>query len=286
LGLINYQVKLLLDAYRAGTRMDRVLMIGRQSLFLHPSELRELRKTCPQALPNYQWGEYADRFFKECLKVAEVNTLDYSAYEGADLLHDLNQPIRDHLQGKFDVVVEAGSLEHVFNFPIAIANLMRMTRVGGMVSVSTPSNNLCGHGFYQFSPELIFRVFTPKNGFKLGPVFALKARYPGVELIPISDVFELMDPADAGARIGLVTKAPVLLLFHARKVADVPLFVEPPMQSDYAAAWFSPQGPAVAGMPCWISKLPFYSSLRVRWKGRKQAREFSLKNGRAFRRAS
>lgn len=272
---------MLLDAHRSGTPMDHLLMIGHQSLFLHASELRQLRKLCPRALANYKWGEYADRFVRECLGVREVTTLDYSAYEGADILHDLNQAVGDELRNRFDVVVEAGSLEHIFNFPVAIGNLMAMTRLGGIASVSTASNNFCGHGFYQFSPELIFRVFTPENGFELGKVFALEARYPGVELVPMGKVFEVSDPIKVGNRVGLMSKHPVMLLFHARKLADVPLFTRAPLQSDYCAAWRSHPTPART-MPPWITGLPFYSSLRNRWTGQKQARAFSFRNRRVF----
>lgn len=296
MGIIYRQAKMLLDARRAGVVMDRIVTIGRQSLFLHPAELRLIRRICPGALTDYKWAEYADRFFKECLSVSEVNTLDYSAYEGANLLFDLNRPIREELRGGFDVVVEAGSLEHIFNFPVAVANLMQMTRVGGTIFASTVSNNLCGHGFYQFSPELIFRVFSRENGFELGTVLALEARYPGIELTPISHAFEVADPASVGARVGLMTKRPVMLLFEARKKSESPLFVNSPMQSDYAAAWLSADKPAAPQVLSWIRNLPLYSAFRLylreipflrlvknRLTGQRQVDQFSLKNRRTFR---
>ena len=283
---------MLLNAHLSGMPMDHLLMIGHQSLFLHPSELQAVRKVSPGALPGYKWGEYADRFFTECLGVSEVNTLDYSSYEGADILHDLCQPIPGDLKARFDVVVEAGTLEHVFNFPVAIANLMQMTKVGGFIFASTVSNNLCGHGFYQFSPELIFRVFSTENGFQLGKVLALEARYPGVELVPINDAYEVMDPARVGSRIGLVTEHPILLLFEAQRTAEVTIFSKPPLQSDYVVAWDSTVKPPGSRMPQWIRNLSFYRSLRNRlissplqnWLvGRQQTRECSLSNRRFFR---
>jgi hypothetical protein len=295
MGIIYRQAKMLLDARKSGVPMNRLLMIGHQALLLYPSELSAIRKICPGALADYKWGEYADRFFPECLGVSEMNVLDHSPYEGADLLHDLNLPVPDDLKSRFDVVIEAGSLEHVFNFPIAIANLMQMTRVGGSIFASTVSNNLCGHGFYQFSPELIFRVFTVENGFKLGRVLALEARYPGIELAPISKAFEVADPASIGGRVGLMTNRPIMLLFHARKTADTQLFAKSPMQSDYVAAWASSSKPAAPRMPEWIRSLPFYSSLRLwlcetsvvhrfrNWRmGQRQLQQYSLKNKRLF----
>ena len=64
-------------------------------------------------------------------------------------------------------MLDSGSLEHVFNFPIAIANCMALTEVGGHFVAITPANNWCGHGFYQFSPELFYRVLCAENGFRV-----------------------------------------------------------------------------------------------------------------------
>lgn len=287
---------MLLDASRAGLPMDKVLTIGRQALFLHPSELRQIRKVCPGALPNYRWGEYADRFFAECLHAREIKSLDYSSYEGADVLHDLNKPIPDSWYGKYDVVIEAGTLEHIFNFPVAVANLMKMTVVGGTMFFSMVANNLCGHGFYQFSPELVFRVFSPENGFRIGKVFAAEAEYPGVELTPASDLFEVVDPAEVRERVGLLTRRPVILFFDSVKIADKPLFSASPIQSDYAAAW-TKAGPAevsigrrwlkgirgYSSFRSWLANSGIVRSFRRRLIGRRQERQFSLMNKRFFR---
>jgi len=283
MGIIYRQAKMLLDAHRVGVPMNRLLMIGHQNLFLHPSELREIRSVCRGALADYKWAEYADRFFIECLGVSEVNTLDYSSYEGADLLYDLNQPIPDELKGRFDTIVEAGSLEHVFNFPVAMANLMQMTKVGGTIFACTVSNNLCGHGFYQFSPELIYRVFTVENGFELGKVLALEARYPSIERTSISNAYEVADPALVHSRVGLMTKRPIMLLFDAHKTAERPLFAKTPMQSDYASAWTSNDKPPRSRIPPWVRSLPFYTPFRNWLSAQRQLRQFSLKNNRLFR---
>lgn len=294
MGIIYHQAKMLLDA-RSHLPMKRVLMIGHLALCLHPSELQAVRKVCPPgALANYKWGEYADRFFTECLGVSDVSSLDCSPYEGATIIHDLSQPIPSELKGKFDVVVEGGTLEHVFNFPIAIANLMQMTRVGGSIFALTVANNLCGHGFYQFSPEIIFRVFTAENGFNLGKVLALCPRFPGIELVPIRHVFEVADPARVGGRVGLLTGRPIVLCFDARRTADLPIFANSPMQSDYAAAWAGRT--RESSLPRWITNLAFYPFLRA-WlsetscfqsfrywlMGQLQRRECSLNNKRLYK---
>ena len=70
-----------------------------------------------------------------------------------------------HLKNKYTLVIDGGCLEHIFNFPVAIKNCMEMLQEGGHFIGITPANNLMGHGFYQFSPELYFRIFSKENGF-------------------------------------------------------------------------------------------------------------------------
>ena len=151
-------------------------------------------------LDGYRFGEYADRFWRDILGVRDLSTIDNSDYEGASIVHDLNRPVPPELWEGFDAVVEAGSLEHIFNFPVAIANLMKMVRVGGTIFLTTVANNLCGHGFYQFSPELIYRVFSPENGFDNTSVVFLEAGSPSVELVPITRSYEVADPKIVGCQ--------------------------------------------------------------------------------------
>jgi len=283
MGMIYRQARMLVDAQRSGVQLRNLLMIGRQVLFLHPSESRALRKVCPGALAQYKWAEYADRFLRDCLGATDVSALDYSDYEGASILHDLSQPISSDLKGQFDAVIEAGTLEHIFNFPTAVANLMQMVRVGGLLSVSTVTNNLCGHGFYQFSPELIFRIFSPDNGFEIGKVLALEARYPDIELAPMSDAYEVLDPASVGQRGGLVSRGPVMLFFEAKKTADLPLFTKSPLQSDYVAEW---QSRTKQRVPQWAKELPLYYTFRNWLKGHLRLRQYSFGNQQFYRKVS
>src|SRR5262249_50656134 len=105
--------------------------------------------------------------FRDVLKFDVVESIDFSNNEGATIVHDLGQPLPTDLHARFDLAVDGGTLEHVFNFPVAIANLMRLVKVGGIAYTNGPCNNLCGHGFYQFSPELMYRVFSASNGFEI-----------------------------------------------------------------------------------------------------------------------
>jgi hypothetical protein len=91
-----------------------------------------------------------------------------------------------------------------------------------------PTTNISfGHGFYQFSPELFFRIFSIHNGF-VTRVFLFEDRVGG-------QWFEVRDPAEMQQRGTLINRRPTYLLVMARKTANA-LFVTP-QQSDYQAKW-------------------------------------------------
>ena len=146
-----------------------MLTIGRQNLFLHPRDTVALLDAfgLPASVgaTARPFGTYADGFLQQALGVRRLESMDASGYEDATLIHDLNRPVPADLHQRFDAIVDGGTLEHIFNVPVALSNLMRMTKVGGLVLLANPANNLCGHGFFQFSPELMFRTFSARHGF-------------------------------------------------------------------------------------------------------------------------
>ena len=100
----------------------------------------------------------------------------------------------------------------------ALSNLMRMTRTGGTLFLSTPANNLCGYGFYQFSPELMFRIFSPVNGFDPPRVTLLEGILPAFELTPVRRVYDVADPSAVRCRVGLRSRNPAMMAVQARRL--------------------------------------------------------------------
>jgi hypothetical protein len=84
----------------------------------------------------------------------EVVTLDVSAYEGADYVVDLNYPVTPDLIDRFGLIIDGGTLEHVFDIRRCLINTVEMLRTGGRVVHLTPANNHFNHGFVQVSPTL------------------------------------------------------------------------------------------------------------------------------------
>ena len=298
MGIGFNDARLMFNARLAGASFDQVCTVGRQILRLHPEELAFFRNAC--AKPNsdtmlfsdYDFEtSYAEGFFYDCLDAKSVSAIDYSDYEGANIVHDLNLPITSELNNRFDVVVDGGTLEHIFNFPVAIANLMKMVRVGGRLFMTSPANNLCGHGMYQFSPELMFRVFSNENGFEIVHVQLLEARFPSVELTRSRRLYEVSDPEKVRSRVSFVSKHPVMMMVEAKKIGSLPLFIKPPLQSDYVTKW--KDNAAMDVRPSRAVQLknalkPIFHllppALRRRINGYRQLMDYSLKNKRHFHR--
>lgn len=237
MGVDAASLRFLMLAAQTGVRFERTLMLGRQNLHCAPWEidlaLSDLGRSCTDRDALSASMPYAESLFG-WLGAHQVDSMDASDYESATIVHSLNEPIPPELANQFTLVFDGGTLEHVFDVRVAWANAMELVAPGGhLISVTTANNHL-GHGFYQFSPELIFRVFSAENGFELEGVFLYEQTSKGSDR---SEVFEVRDPAELGRRVILVNSHSTLMLIRARKTAAVKPFEAPAIQSDYAAKW-------------------------------------------------
>ena len=227
MGFETNAAALLLKMRRDGVDFGRMLTLGHQHLHLEPAMHRRLLARLGQPLAD-EVPVYADSVLA-ALGAAHVEALDASNYEGATRLHDLNEPVPAAWHGQFDLVFDGGTLEHVFNFTTALKNCMQMVKPGGrFVSVTMP-NNWCGHGFYQFSPELFFRALSPENGYSVVEMYFAD--------VDGRHFYRVVDPAAVRERVQLWTSDPVFLLVHARRDAARDVFAAVPQQSDYVSDW-------------------------------------------------
>jgi len=232
-GIDIHNLNLLAHAQDLGVSFERTLAIGRQALFIEDFELeqhRQLRGLSPLSEAARAPGapRYFEPLMQQWLQAGVADSVDASAYENARLIHDMNLPwpATGAERGSYDAVLDFGCLEHVFNFPVAWRNCVDLCRVGGHVFHSLPANNLSGHGFYQFSPELFFNLYQAANGFELrGLWFAMKADR--------LHWWKVANPLEVKRRVNLRNSHEVYMLVVARKLRDVgPL--PAPQQSDYA----------------------------------------------------
>lgn len=202
MGIDLHSIRLIQDL-AAQRPLGDVLTIGRQSVDFDASALGN-----PPADPvEAQYCEWVLR----ALGAGAVASLDISDYEGATHVGDLGAPMT--LPRTYDTVIDAGSLEHVFDVAAAFRNLISFTAVGGRIVHVLPVNNLSGHGFWQFSSDLIYALYSDQNGFAETRVYYASS-------INQSE-WRLVPPPQAGTRTELVSLEPVILLSVATKQREV-----------------------------------------------------------------
>lgn len=249
MGLDSDGTKFLFAAQAAGASFRKTAMLGRQNFFPGIAELQRLLDLRQPGLSAAKFlassQSYAEKWFA-FLGAEEIVAIDHSDYEGAAIVTDLNAPIDSSLKNRFSVIFDGGCLEHIFDFPQAIRSCMQMLEVGGHFLGVTPANNFCGHGFYQFSPELYFRVLTEENGFATPTILTRERK----------TWYRVEDPDQFGGRVELQNNRPTYLFVMAKKIGDRELFRNPPQQSDYARQWKGASGVADTAPAGWRAHLP------------------------------
>jgi len=223
-------------------QFGRVATIGRQGLFLDKSEVRNMIDVGA----DYRHEKYCDNLLLRHFGANSVDSWDYSDYEGASHIADMNKPLR-HVSSAYDTVIDAGSLEHVYNAPQALLNVSELCCDGGQILHILPANNFCGHGFWQFSPELFFSLYCESNGYTATRVF-LSSEYR-------TNVWYEVAKPNGGQRANVISFTPVFVLCRTVKVRQ-PCH-ETVQQSDYMHIWQQDVSiePQVNGRPKWREKI-------------------------------
>jgi hypothetical protein len=90
-----------------------------------------------------------------------------------------------------------------------------------------PGDCQCGHGFWQFSPELFFSLYSSKNGYEQTEVF-----YADIQ----SNEVEKLNPPSSGKRIEIKAYRPIYIM--VRTVLSRKNYSHSEVQqSDYMYLW-------------------------------------------------
>ena len=217
--------RFLLSEKNRGINFGRTLTLGRQGVCMSRSAYASFLEMLEVRTDEF---ENADAFFRG-MGAAPLTHVDASDFEGAAIVHDMNDLVPSHYHAVFDTVMDGGTLEHVYNFPVAMRNCMEMVKPGGQLVMGTPWHNFAGHGFYQFSPELFYSTLSEENGYEIEKMLIVADGY----------WWSVKKPSDLQDRIEIFTADSVILYITARRLGAVPLFSHWPQQSDYKAAWDS-----------------------------------------------
>jgi len=171
MGLLPSEIiKFLQVAKWKGVKGKSLAMMGKQDILVEwdpfIKTIKELGYEYDEAIAdkiNCQRSIDAFDIFK-MFGFGEVHAVDYSEYEGADIVFDLNGELPENLRGAFDYVINGGTLEHVFHIAKAMENMSGMVKNGGMIMHISPVAGWVNHGFYSVSPTF-FEDYYGANGF-------------------------------------------------------------------------------------------------------------------------
>jgi len=206
--------------------LKSVLTLGRQEI--HAQGLyHDLKTKSPIQLSKY--SRYCEPLLIDHFGASTVDSLDRSNFEGANVIHDLNEPLPNELASAYDTLLDLGTLEHVMDVEAALENVARAVRVGGAIAHVVPSNGCPGHGLYQFSPQLFHSYYAPQRGFRDTEVYVATLNRPHLW-------YQVPMPAYT-ERVNIGSRGPMYVICLTTKASDVDRGAF--QQSDYVDLWAS-----------------------------------------------
>ncbi len=179
MGIPRGTARLLLEEAKRRPFSGTLLQLGRSSVYFTQGDLERWARRHGVALAPVEklelshdprlarQGCLSDVSFFRQLGFERVEACDISDWEGAQHIVDLNRPIPDELAGRFDAVLDPGTILQIFDLPQVLENLHRFLAPDGrIVHAAVPSNNHIDLGFYMVSPTL-FADFYQANRYLL-----------------------------------------------------------------------------------------------------------------------
>ena len=221
MGLTFHEYKFL-EQVSKKKNFGNVLTLGKQEIIL----TNEDKKRLNLFEKDYVNDEYIDKLLVDKFKANSVKSVDNSSFEGADIIHDMNKPI-ENLNEKFDTIIDFGTSEHIFNVVENLSNISKFCKNNGIILHSLPANNNCGHGFWQFSPELFFSLYSENNGFSDTEIFIFNTH----------NKYEWwkVEKQKLGERLEISSDAPLYVLVKTIKKSETQN--KDVQQSDYIERW-------------------------------------------------
>jgi len=225
MGLALPIVRLLIDRHRARPLGPSVLTLGVQDIGATEQEVRDLLAgrvvVDPTDALSPRQAISADAFF-QLLGFSDYQSLDLFGAEGATIIHDLSQPAPSRLRRRFDLVIDGGTIEHIFDIAASLRGIVSMLKVGGVAFHVSPVAGWENHGFYSINPKLLERFYRG-NGFDLDGACLVRLDKTGSRRAGRCEPIRNLDaPLQADS-----LRQYTLLVLAARKREEVVAFTSP-----------------------------------------------------------
>ena len=200
-------------------KFGKTATLGRQRILLDRMQIKKILNI------EEDFGVFCEELLKQVFLATKVDSYDFSEYENATHIYDFNQSLT--FEDQYDTVIDLGCSEHIFNIANVLANISKLCKIGGQIIHALPANNFCGHGFWQFSPELFYSLYNSKNGYDKTEMF----------LADLSDesYWYKIKPFVPGERVNILSNSSVYIIIRTVKISD--FSHNDIQQSDYQFEW-------------------------------------------------
>ena len=145
----------------------KVLSLGYPDILARLEEIQHIFGYTPTRFSNHNEWHGIEHPLPDTLELFEqvgatLTVVDFTPERGMERIADLNYP---HDLGKFDLVIDPGTLEHCFHIGQALMNAANAVKAGGKIFHLSPVS-MINHGFYNLCPTLYFDFYT-QNGWKV-----------------------------------------------------------------------------------------------------------------------
>jgi hypothetical protein len=196
-----------------------ILTLGRQQIHIECKDINNsLNKyNFSKLIDKFNYYDFSENLFRQLMNEKykceiNVDSIDNSKYEDASIIYNLNLPYNS--TKKYQYIYDGGTIEHIFNIPQVIENVINMLDIDGLFVSVTCNNNFSGHGMYQFSPEFFLSSLNKKYGMEIEAIYIGKVHTGFDEWINVNDY--------KGGRncSKFDSNDPVYILTIARKISD------------------------------------------------------------------
>lgn len=177
MGIGNSAIRLLMHEGNRKKFSGRILQLGKQLVLATEQSIERLAEeenfvlSEPRCDTEYSKTIYpgvisiSDKYLFQRLGFEVVDALDRNAFEGANVIHDLNNLLDKELEniGAYNFIYDGGTIEHIFHIPNVLKNIFDLLAVDGRIIHASPVNCI-NHGYYNFA-TFFFEEFYGTNGF-------------------------------------------------------------------------------------------------------------------------
>jgi len=209
---------------------NKMTTLGRQQLHVNTETINNFLKKYNLNIINScdcKIEDFCEKFFQIALQFGNVDSIDNSSYENASIIHNMNKPF--NVKNKYNYIYDGGTIEHIFNIPQVLENIISLLEIDGIYCSVTCNNNFSGHGMYQFSPELFLSSFNEKYGMKIVSLYLARNHTPFEEWIDVNSYNGYRNLSKIN------TTDEIYIIVIAKKISDdrKSLVDDPPNQYNY-----------------------------------------------------